>query len=160
MAAIEGPDCFDGVIKFIHARAKDWQTEFTPNVFSDALMYTIGMKKMDRKGADKLANDIINMLPADGTILDNSLDAGERSIFNDLEDAGLMGTQRYETALPNGRYWRVCQWYPRIEDILKYAKAYNEARKPAKTAKDMTNIEYAASLDEIWQKHAESETVA
>ncbi|MFH0830098.1 MAG: DUF6015 family protein [Candidatus Aenigmatarchaeota archaeon] len=160
MAAIEGPDCFDGVIKFVHARVKDWPTRFTPKVFSDALMYTIGMKKVDREGADKLAHYIIDMLTEDGTILDNSLEPEERSTFHDLEDAGLMGTQRYETALMNGRYWRVHQWYPRIDNILKYAKAYNEARKPTKTAKDMTNIEYVASLDEIWQKHAESETVA
>jgi len=162
----EGLDDFDGMIKFVHAHVVDWQRRLTPKVFSDALMYKMDMKKIDRKGADDLARYIINMLTEDGTILDNSLDAEEKSAFYTLEDESLMSTQRYETAILNGKYWRVYQWYPRIENILKYAQLYNDAaEKPREAGEGAISNEHTTLPDEtplegIWQRHAEQEITA
>jgi len=91
------------------------------------IKYAMGYKEQD---SEKLAYLILDMANEDGRIVDITLETDERSIFYDLSEKRVLGTERDETVLGPGpkvgRYWRTNFWkieWRNIAGIVAKAEA-------------------------------------
>jgi len=69
--------------------------------------------------AKEYANIVMDFFGFDFKIIDNVLDQKERQLFYLLQSKGLLGTEREDILLYNGRRWRIHYWTLRISTILQ-----------------------------------------
>ncbi len=86
---------------------------------------------MEYSEAKQTAEIVMNRFGFYDTILDNSLDPDVRDVFYNLQDEGLLKSEREETSLLSGKQWRIHYWKLRKDRILELAKTREEAQTPA-----------------------------
>ncbi len=64
---------------------------------------------------------IANLFGYCDAIIDNHLE-DERDLFYILEDAGILGTKREDTMLPDGSQWTIHRWYLKPEKLIVQAE--------------------------------------
>ncbi len=105
---------------------------------------------MDNEGAEILAQHVLNFFGFSDKIIDNVLEPGDRDIFYQLEDWGILETEREETTLYDGREWRIHYWLLKREKILELA----EGEKNTEAKKDKTEEVYGEVPQDVWRNHA------
>ena len=83
-----------------------------------AIKYSVDREGMKDEVAKRMANHIMNFFGYSDRIIDNILEQEDRDLFYILEDAGLLGTEREETTLYDGREWRIHYWLLRKKHIF------------------------------------------
>jgi len=83
---------------------------------------------IDREGlpdeeARKMAQHVMNFFGYSERIIDNILEPEDRDAFYQLEDTGILTTEREETTLYDGREWRIHYWLFRKERIFQLINA-------------------------------------
>lgn len=79
---------------------------------------------IDREGlpdeqARRMAQHVLNFFGYSERIIDNILEPEDRDAFYQLEDTGILTTEREETTLYDGREWRIHYWLFRKERIFQ-----------------------------------------
>ena len=95
---------------------------------------------------------VLNFFGYSDRIIDNVLESGDRSIFYELEDIGILSTEREETTLYDGREWRIHYWLfrrDRIIDLMSNSRKKN-------VSVDDGEFVYADLPDDVWQRGGEA----
>ena len=87
-----------------------------------AIMKSIGEFEMSEIEAKGMATHILNFFGYSERIIDNVLHPDDRDLSYMMEDNGLMVTSREETALFDGRDWRIHYWLFKKDRILELAR--------------------------------------
>jgi len=66
-----------------------------------------------------MAQHVLNFFGYSERIIDNILEPEDRDAFYQLEDTGILTTEREETTLYDGREWRIHYWLFRKERIFQ-----------------------------------------
>ena len=91
---------------------------------------------------------VLNFFGYSDRIIDNVLESGDRSIFYELEDIGILSTEREETTLYDGREWRIHYWlfrHDKIERLLKEGT-------PSDRAAPKPDFDYADLPEDAWSR--------
>jgi hypothetical protein len=114
-----GPDveasfeiCFDGKC-----------TTLTIEDLSQAIKNGIDREGMPDEQARSMAQHVLNFFGYSERIIDNILEPEDRDAFYQLEDTGILTTEREETTLYDGREWRIHYWLFRKERIYQLINA-------------------------------------
>ncbi len=86
---------------------------------------------MDSKAASNAAHNIIPFFGEHNWIIDNILTREERSVFYQLEDDGLLETDKEETTLIDDKGWTICYWLLKVKKIMALALRYDANTKTA-----------------------------
>ncbi len=91
---------------------------------------TLAIKNgIDREGlpdeqARRMAQHVMNFFGYSERIIDNILEPEDRDAFYQLEDTGILTTEREETTLYDGREWRIHYWLFRKDRIYQLINSY------------------------------------
>ncbi len=114
-----GPDmeasyeiCFDGKC-----------TTLTVEDLTRAIKNGIDREGLPDEEARKMAQHVLNFFGYSERIIDNILEPEDRDAFYQLEDTGILTTEREETTLYDGREWRIHYWLFRKERIFRLINA-------------------------------------
>jgi len=130
----------------------------TYNEMRDAIAYTMVSNtgracKEAEDIAAQGAQQLLNFYGFSDNVLDNVLTPHERSVFWDMEDEGIIKRGKgMEILLIGGKTWKIRYWELNKKNIVKYSKAYNEA-KESPPAEDLEQL-YQNVTDEAWQHGA------
>jgi len=80
---------------------------------------------MPDEQARSMAQHVLNFFGYSERIIDNILEPEDRDAFYQLEDTGILTTEREETTLYDGREWRIHYWLFRKERIFQLINAKN-----------------------------------
>lgn len=103
--------------------------------------------------AFSLAQHVLNFFGYYNRIIDNILEPEDRDAFYQLEDAGILSTEREEISLYDGREWRIHYWLfktEKIQDLINNIKPVRE------TVVEETDL-YKELPNEAWVKHVEED---
>lgn len=78
-------------------------------------------RDMPDEEAEAMARHVLNFFGYSERIIDNVLEPEDRDAFYQLEDNGILTTEREETTLYDGREWRIHYWLfrkDRIRDLI------------------------------------------
>jgi hypothetical protein len=118
----------------------------------DDLMHAIrnGIDKdgMPEDQARGMAQHVLNFFGYSERIIDNILEPEDRDAFYQLEDTGILTTEREETTLYDGREWRIHYWLFRKERILELISM--DTRLVGKPDEGIFNYEDVP--EDIWQR--------
>lgn len=120
----------------------------TVEILAKAIRNKFDHRGMDEESARSMAHHVLNFFGFNDRIIDNILEPEDRDVFYMLEDAGLLTTEREETALYDGREWRIHYWILNSNKILIAAKSYRP-REVKKEVDDITQV-YGDIPDDIW----------
>ncbi len=90
---------------------------------------------------------VLNFFGYSDRIIDNVLESGDRSIFYELEDIGILSTEREETTLYDGREWRIHYWLFRKDRIRQLMSDKDDAE-----SSDSEDSFYKELGDDIWDR--------
>ena len=82
-----------------------------------AIRKSVGSKNIAEDDAKNMAHHMMNFFGYNDRIIDNVLEPEDRDVFYQLEDSGLLVTEREETTLYDGREWRINYWLFRKDKI-------------------------------------------
>jgi len=106
--------CFDGKC-----------TTLTVEDLSLAIKNGIDRDGMPDEQARSMAQHVLNFFGYSERIIDNILEPEDRDAFYQLEDTGILTTEREETTLYDGREWRIHYWLFRKQRIFQLINANN-----------------------------------
>ncbi len=106
--------CFDGKC-----------TTLTIEDLTQAIKNGIDRDGMPDEQARYMAQHVLNFFGYSERIIDNILEPEDRDAFYQLEDTGILTTEREETTLYDGREWRIHYWLFRKERIFQLINANN-----------------------------------
>lgn len=106
--------CFDGKC-----------TTLTVEDLTTAIKNGIDRDGMPDEQARSMAQHVLNFFGYSERIIDNILEPEDRDAFYQLEDTGILTTEREETTLYDGREWRIHYWLFRKERIFQLINAKN-----------------------------------
>lgn len=106
--------CFDGKC-----------TTLTVEDLTRAIKNGIDREGMPDEQARSMAQHVLNFFGYSERIIDNILEPEDRDAFYQLEDTGILTTEREETTLYDGREWRIHYWLFRKERIFQLINAKN-----------------------------------
>ena len=94
---------------------------------------------------------MLNFFGFSDRIIDNVLEPEERDLFYNLEEAGLLVSEREETNLYTGKNWRIHYWILKKERILKLSKSSVEhdvgsEAEEDEIYRDMSNDDWIVGL--------------
>jgi hypothetical protein len=104
--------CFDGKC-----------TTLTVEDLTRAIKNGIDREGMPDEQARSMAQHVMNFFGYSERIIDNILEPEDRDAFYQLEDTGILTTEREETTLYDGREWRIHYWLFRKERIFQLINA-------------------------------------
>ncbi|MDD1771422.1 MAG: hypothetical protein LUQ09_00715 [Methanomassiliicoccales archaeon] len=90
---------------------------------SQAIKNGIDREGMPDEQARSMAQHVLNFFGYSERIIDNILEPEDRDAFYQLEDTGILTTEREETTLYDGREWRIHYWLFRKERIYQLINA-------------------------------------
>ncbi|MEI6795624.1 MAG: DUF6015 family protein [Methanomassiliicoccales archaeon] len=102
---------------------------------------------MPEEQARETAQRVLNFFGFSERIIDNILEPEDRDAFYQLEDTGILTTEREETTLYDGREWRIHYWLfkkERIFEIINHSRAEG-------VGIDEVSV-YADIPDDIWKR--------
>ncbi|KQM12150.1 hypothetical protein AOA80_03890 [Methanomassiliicoccales archaeon RumEn M1] len=105
-------------------------------------------RDMPEEEAEAMARHVLNFFGYSERIIDNVLEPEDRDAFYQLEDNGILTTEREETTLYDGREWRIHYWLFRKDRI-------NELISAESTHMDEMDCEenpYANLDPELWKR--------
>lgn len=105
-------------------------------------------RDMPEEEAEAMARHVLNFFGYSERIIDNVLEPEDRDAFYQLEDNGILTTEREETTLYDGREWRIHYWLFRKDRI-------NELISAESTHMDEMDCEenpYANLDPEFWKR--------
>ncbi len=134
---------------------EDMYALITVDILAKAIRNKFDHRGMDEESARSMAHHVLNFFGFNDRIIDNILEPEDRDVFYMLEDAGLLTTEREETALYDGREWRIHYWILDTTEILKAAKSY----RPKETMQEEEDYQvYDDIPDDIWKARSEQES--
>ncbi len=107
--------------------------------------------RMEEEAADQIAQHVLNFFGYSDRIIDNILEPEDRDLFYNLEDSGILTTEREETSLYDGKEWRIHYWMFRrdkIADIVAHAREAEKAREA-----EGADAVYGRVPEEVWRSH-------
>jgi len=120
----------------------------TVDILAKAIRNKFDHRGMDEESARSMAHHVMNFFGFNDRIIDNILEPEDRDVFYMLEDAGLLTTEREETALYDGREWRIHYWILDSTEILMAAKSY----RPQEIKQEDEGYQvYDDIPDDIWK---------
>ena len=128
--------------------ADDEERIITPEILSKAIRYAIGLDKIDEEQAKIMAYHIMNFFGFNDEIIDNILEPPDRDLMYTMEDYGLMGTEREETTLWDGREWRINYWRFRKDRIFYYVD--NPQQEKENDEENIYEDIYNSIPDDVW----------
>ena len=108
--------CFDGKC-----------TTLTVDDLTQAIKNGIDRDGLPDEQARRMAQHVMNFFGYSERIIDNILEPEDRDAFYQLEDTGILTTEREETTLYDGREWRIHYWLFRKERIFQLINTYGSA---------------------------------
>lgn len=126
------------------------ETVISVEMLAKALKNSISKENFSSKDADNIAEHVINFFGYNERIIDNVLEPVDRDIFYELENYGVLATEREETHLYDGRIWRTHYWWLNKHNIIKMANTTTRNSNNKKTTQK-SNI-YDKFDDKIWQR--------
>jgi hypothetical protein len=93
---------------------------------------------------------VLNFFGYSDRIIDNVLESGDRSIFYELEDIGILSTEREETTLYDGREWRIHYWLFKRDEMSRLIEGVGE-----QVVKEQSLDELYRSFDKEWERGGE-----
>jgi Family of unknown function (DUF6015) len=103
---------------------------------------------MPEEQARGMAQHVLNFFGYSERIIDNILEPEDRDAFYQLEDTGILTTEREETTLYDGREWRIHYWLFRKERIYELINVDGVIG----VASENASFDYDEVPDEIWQR--------
>jgi hypothetical protein len=100
-------------------------TTLTVEDLTQAIKNGIDREGMPEEQARSMAQHVLNFFGYSERIIDNILEPEDRDAFYQLEDTGILTTEREETTLYDGREWRIHYWLFRKERIFQLINANN-----------------------------------
>jgi hypothetical protein len=100
-------------------------TTLTVEDLMHAIKNGIDRDGMPEEQARSMAQHVLNFFGYSERIIDNILEPEDRDAFYQLEDTGILTTEREETTLYDGREWRIHYWLFRKERIFQLINANN-----------------------------------
>ncbi len=110
-------------------------------------------EKNEAEAIEKAKGDaerVLNFFGHSDRIIDNILEPVERDLFYTLHDNSLLGTEKEETTLYDGRGWNILYWLLKKEKVLELA----EREKNIEAKKDKAGEVYEKVPDDVWIDHA------
>ena len=98
-------------------------TTLTVEDLTHAIKNGIDRDGMPEEQARSMAQHVLNFFGYSERIIDNILEPEDRDAFYQLEDTGILTTEREETTLYDGREWRIHYWLFRKESIFQLINA-------------------------------------
>ena len=120
----------------------------TVNTLAKAIKNTVDRNGLNKDDAKKTATHILNFFGFNERIIDNILEPEDRDAFYTLEEYGLLGTEREEISLYDGRGWRIHYWILKKDKILVAAKNKTIQKGKKHEVKDYGI--YSELSDDIW----------
>lgn len=120
----------------------------TLDILTKAIVNRMQTPRIKEDVARNLSEHVLNFFGFQDRIIDNVLEPEDRDAFYTLEDVGLLRTEREETALPDGREWRIHYWLLRYDRILKSARM-RERKESREKEKSAATI-YDEIPDDVW----------
>ncbi len=120
----------------------------TLDILTKAIVNRMQTPAMREETARDLGEHVLNFFGFQDRIIDNMLDPEDRDAFYMLEDVGILRTEREETALPDGREWRIHYWLLRHDRILKATRT-RERRESRERERSVATI-YDEIPDDVW----------
>jgi len=113
-----------------------------------AIRNGIDREGMPEEEAKHMAQHILNFFGYSERIIDNILEPEDRDVFYQLEDTGILTTEREETTLYDGREWRIHYWLfrkERITDLIDGSVGLHSGAEDGQSVYDDLD-------DEAWQR--------
>lgn len=123
-------------------------TTLTVDDLTCAIRNGIDKDGMPEEMARGMAQHVLNFFGYSERIIDNILEPEDRDAFYQLEDTGILTTEREETTLYDGREWRIHYWLFRKERIMELI---NHNQGLGVTSQDGA-FNYAELGEDIWQR--------
>ena len=95
---------------------------------------------IDNEKAREYANTVIDFFGFHDRIIDNVLTPQERKLFYELQERGILTSEREATTLYNGNQWRTHYWRLEKDAIVKYSNG--KKKKSATQGNDAQNTGY------------------
>lgn len=99
-------------------------TTLTVDDLTRAIKNGIDREGLPEEQARRMAQHVMNFFGYSERIIDNILEPEDRDAFYQLEDTGILTTEREETTLYDGREWRIHYWLFRKERIYQLIHSY------------------------------------
>ena len=100
-------------------------------------------RDMPDEEAEAMARHVLNFFGYSERIIDNVLEPEDRDAFYQLEDNGILTTEREETTLYDGREWRIHYWLfkkDRIRQLITSESAQLDEIDPESNIYDDPSI--------------------
>ena len=100
-------------------------------------------RDMPDEEAEAMARHVLNFFGYSEGIIDNVLEPEDRDAFYQLEDNGILTTEREETTLYDGREWRIHYWLfkkDRIRQLITSESAQLDEIDPESNIYDDPSI--------------------
>lgn len=123
-------------------------TTLTVDHLTQAIRNGIDKDGMPEEQARGMAQHVLNFFGYSERIIDNVLEPEDRDAFYQLEDTGILTTEREETTLYDGREWRIHYWLFRKERIFELINL--DGGQGGRS--DDSSFNYGDVPDEIWQR--------
>lgn len=123
-------------------------TTLTVDDLTSAIRNGIDKDGMPEEMARGMAQHVLNFFGYSERIIDNILEPEDRDAFYQLEDTGILTTEREETTLYDGREWRIHYWLFRKERIMELINHNNGMG----VATQDGAFNYAELGEDIWQR--------
>jgi hypothetical protein len=115
-----------------------------------AIRKSVGQNNLAEDDAKGMAHHMMNFFGYNDRIIDNVLEPEDRDVFYQLEDSGLLVTEREETTLYDGREWRINYWLFRkdkIRDLMRGKKGSGQGDG----SEDLDKV-YEELPEDAWQR--------
>ncbi|MFA5312765.1 MAG: DUF6015 family protein [Methanomassiliicoccales archaeon] len=123
-------------------------TTLTVDHLTQAIRNGIDKDGMPEEQARGMAQHVLNFFGYSERIIDNVLEPEDRDAFYQLEDTGILTTEREETTLYDGREWRIHYWLFRKERIFELINLEGVLG----THVDDTPFNYGEVPEDVWQR--------
>lgn len=109
-----------------------------------AIKNSLGKKIMTDEEIKKLAEYVMNFFGFEDRIADSVLKTEDRHVFYELEEMGLLKTDREDVSLIDKKAWIINYWVLNKDKIFKVIKEKKEEKKE----EDI----YEKIPDEVWER--------
>ena len=123
----------------------------TIGILARAIKNSIDRFGMVDEYAISMSEHVLHFFGFSDRIIDNVLEPEDRDLFYQLEDSGLLTTEREETTLYDGREWRIHYWVMRVPKISEIANSVFEEAPVMEEEDDV----YSTIPDEVWTSRGE-----
>lgn len=109
-----------------------------------AIKNSLGKKIMTNEEIQKLAEYVMNFFGFEDKVADSVLKTEDRHVFYELEEMGLLTTDREDVSLIDKKAWRINYWVLNKDKIFEVIKEKKEEKKEE-------NI-YEKIPEEVWER--------